>query len=165
MHEATLCIPVKEGPILEVLMGETIGGMRPGTINFSGGKVNSAEMLDSPEVRRKKCASRELYEEIAVRVAAEDWQEVADLTFRWPKKMPWDQRVFVYMSRTWSGTPTASSELRPIWVPVNAIQYEKMWPADKLWLPHVLAGKYVTGSFVYDRSKSLIAHEIRPRPL
>lgn len=148
---------VKETEPPQVLLGLVKRSRFQGNIyNFPGGKHNPPETLPA-------CASRELYEETGLRVAAEDWSEVGDLTFRWPKAFAWDQHIMVYLSKTWSGQAQESDELTPSWFPVTELPLKSMWPADKLWVPRVLEGKYVTATFVYDSTKALIAHDVRQR--
>ena len=43
-----------------------------------------------------------------------------------------------------------TEEAVPLWVPLEAIPYDRMWEDDIHWLPLVLDGKSILGKFVFD---------------
>ena len=72
--------------------------------------------------------------------------------------------VHVFISVTWTGTLMASSEMRSLhWFKVDQLPYNKMWPADKIWLPEVFKGRTFKASFWYsaDGRELVASPEIR----
>jgi hypothetical protein len=52
--------------------------------------------------------------------------------------------------------PSESDEMRPQWFAFENIPYTKMWADDILWLPHVLAGKNISGQFDFAGDETTI---------
>jgi len=48
----------------------------------------------------------------------------------------------------------------PEWFDIDKIPYEKMWVDDMHWLPHVLAGKFVNATFVFDDKENILEQEV-----
>jgi hypothetical protein len=46
--------------------------------------------------------------------------------------------------------------MRPQWFAFENIPYTKMWADDILWLPHVLAGKNISGQFDFAGDETTI---------
>ena len=122
-------------------------GHGAGRINAPGGKVE-------PDETPLQCAVRETQEEIGVRVVAAT--RMAELKFVEQADEQWLGHVF--LASQYEGAPTETSEATPLSFPVNAIPYDQMWEDDRLWLPHVLAGRFVRGAFLFEAG-ALIAHE------
>ncbi len=156
MMQATLCLLLRDLPEKQVLMGFKKTNLGKGYYNFPGGKKKSSDRSI------EACASRECHEEMGMRIAQEALIKKGELTFRWPKQLSdWDQVVHVYVARKWSGEPAETEEMRPLWVPVASMPYEKMWAADRLWVPYVLEGRHIIGSFSYNKDKELIQKQVR----
>lgn len=67
----------------------------------------------------------------------------------------------MYLTNAFAGEPSESEEMKPQWFAVDAIPYDKMWADDRIWLPHVLAGKRVDGAFHFSRDENtLLTHEL-----
>jgi len=64
--------------------------------------------------------------------------------------------VHIFYTQQYSGTPEETEEMRPQWFTVEDIPYADMWPDDQYWLPQVLAGKYVTGSFLFGEGDAIL---------
>ena len=123
-------------------------GLGAGRINAPGGKVEAGE---SPWA----CAVRETREEIGVTVRQADL--MAELRFVERVDQQWYGYAFV--ASDYDGVPTETIEATPRWFTVDAIPYDEMWKDDRLWLPHVLAGRFVKASFLFESSAAL-AHEL-----
>lgn len=136
MQTATLCYPV-EGD--EVLLIEKRRGIGAGLINGPGGKIEPGE---TP----RECARREVHEEVGL--------SVDSLTDAGAVEFYLDDEpvMFVHLFRTteFSGTPRESPEARPRWFPVDDLPLDRMWEDDRLWLPDLLAGERVRGTFWFE---------------
>lgn len=151
---ATLCFLVeteKDKP-KRICLAMKKRGFGTGKWNGAGGKLQENE---TPEL----AAQRETFEEIGVQPEA--LAKVATLTFIFPYKPTWGQIIHVYLSTKWVGEPTESEEMKPEWFDIESIPYDKMWTDDEIWLPHVLNGKTLEGSFSFAEDESVLEHTIK----
>lgn len=145
--------PDRVGTLMFIRDGERLllirkkRGHGRGRINAPGGKVEAGE---SPW----RCAVRETEEEVGVQVA--EAVPMAELKFVDQAEEQWLGHVF--LASSYKGVPFATKEATPLWFPVHAIPYDEMWEDDRLWLPHVLSGRFVRGAFLFDAG-ALVAHE------
>jgi hypothetical protein len=51
--------------------------------------------------------------------------------------------------------------MKPRWFVKNKLPFDKMWPDDPLWLPHVLNGKFVDASFVFGKKDCILDYKIK----
>ncbi len=149
MRHATLCI-VRNGG--KILLGMKKKGFGSGKFNGFGGKVEQNETVESAAVR-------ELREESGL--TANVVRKHAELTFKFPHKEEWNQVVHVYVADSWTGSLVESDEMAPEWFDEANIPYQKMWVDDEHWLPHVLAGKFVTATFVFSPDESILEKDVR----
>ncbi len=120
-----------------VLLAMKKRGVGVGKWNGVGGKVEAGETIEQAMIR-------ECQEEIGVTPLA--YRQVAEFDFDFPGD-GYQAYVYVYLAKSWVGEPTESEEMSPQWfTPVN-IPYEQMWSDDKLWLPRILNGELLKGSF------------------
>ena len=42
-----------------------------------------------------------------------------------------------------------------MWVDLNAIPFDEMWEDDRLWLPHLVAGRRFSGYWIFDGDRML----------
>ena len=49
-----------------------------------------------------------------------------------------------------AGEPTETDEAVPLWAPLDALPFDRMWADDRLWLPHLVEGRRFRGRFVFD---------------
>lgn len=143
--EATLLFVVRGG---EILLIEKKRGHGAGKVNGPGGKIDPGE---TP----LQCAVRETEEELYISVR--DARKVAELWFRmsdYPGIL-----CHVFLGSDFTGEPTETEEAVPLWVPVNAIPYARMWEDDIHWLPLVLGGEALLGKFVFEGEK-MVSKEI-----
>ena len=66
----------------------------------------------------------------------------------------------LYTASEWEGEPKESEEMKPQWVGVNEIPYDKMFVDDKYWLPLVLEGKKLDVFFEFDEDWNVISKRI-----
>jgi 8-oxo-dGTP diphosphatase len=132
----------------EILLIEKKRGHGAGKVNGPGGKIDAGE---SP----LECAVRETEEELHISVR--DARKVGELWFQmsdYPSIL-----CHVFLASDFTGTPTETDEAVPLWVPLDAIPYGRMWDDDIHWLPLVLQGKSLLGKFVFE-GESMESKEI-----
>jgi 8-oxo-dGTP diphosphatase len=142
MREVTLCLPVLGWPARAVLLGLKKRGFGRGKYVGFGGKIEDGEIAAT-------AAARELQEETGLSVAAEALDYVATLSFLFPARPDWDHLVHVYLAQAWQGTPAESAEVDPAWFAVDRLPLGQMWDDASYWLPQVLAGRRLRGTFIY----------------
>ncbi len=126
----------------KILLAMKKRGFGQGRWNGVGGKVETNESLEQAVVR-------ECQEEIGVtplsyeKVAVMDYEEIHE----GERKV---LEVNVYLCLAWNNEPQETEEMRPVWFLESDIPYQSMWPADKYWLPLILAGKKLRGQFTLD---------------
>jgi 8-oxo-dGTP diphosphatase len=120
-------------------------GQGSGKMNVPGGKIKNGESADSAAVR-------ETIEETGIEPLG--IREAGKLEFTFPESDAWDNTCTVFECHSFRGTLIPESdECRALWVPRHNIPIDKMWDADRLWLPHLLAGKPFHRSYVFDRNE------------
>jgi 8-oxo-dGTP diphosphatase len=120
----------------EVLLGYKKSGFGTGRWVGLGGHVEPGE-------KPAAAAAREVAEESALRVSADDLEHRAAITFRFPARPAWDMSVDVYVTSVFEGEAAESDEIAPRWFPESALPYDGMWDDGRYWLPRVLAGQHI----------------------
>ncbi len=137
--------------VSEVCLAMKKRGFGAGRWNGVGGKVEVGEGVED-------AARREAHEEIGV--VLEHLEKVAELTFIFPSNQGLNQYVHVYTCQEWKGEPSESEEMRPAWYAVDTIPFAEMWPDDIFWLPQVLDGKRVRGSFTFGEGDVILENVV-----
>ncbi len=145
-------MPIKQnlGIILDndkILLGMKKRGFGEGWYNGLGGKVKDLETIE-------QALERECLEEAGISIR--EYQKRGEIQFHFPDK---DIEVSVYAITTYNGTPKESEEMKWEWFPISEIPYNKMWPADRHWLPVFLEGKRFSGEVTFDANKRVISYE------
>jgi 8-oxo-dGTP diphosphatase len=130
----------------EILLIHKKRGLGHGKVNGPGGRLEDGE---APV----EAAIRETEEEVGLTLR--DPAERAMLQFRFTDG--YCLEVFVFVARSWQGVLVETDEADPFWQPIETIPYGKMWADDKVWLPHVLADRYVVGRFMFDGDTMLFS--------
>jgi 8-oxo-dGTP diphosphatase len=147
MLQTTLCFLIRGD---EVLLGMKKRSFGMGKWNGIGGKVLEGEDVMAAAVR-------EIKEEIGVVVTEKDLKLVGALSFNFSDNHDWAQHCNVFLVSRWEGEPIESEEMRPRWYSRNALPFGDMWVDDPHWLPLVLAGKRIKGTFLFeDKGGSMI---------
>lgn len=90
-------------------------------------------------------------------------EQVGTVYFLFPHKKNspgYNQRCYVFVSSDYSGTPIETKDIKPEWYPIDQLPVEFMWPDNLLWVPQVLAGQNVNGTFVYDENNKIADYRI-----
>lgn len=148
--QATVCFLRRNNEVLLARKTKKIGA---GCWNGYGGGIESGE---NPE----QAALRELAEETrndqesagGITARIEDLQKVAVVDFHNTKA---DGTIFVccvhfYFVFAWKGEAEETDEMaEPTWFDVNHLPFDEMMPADREFVPLLLAGKKVRGTVWY----------------
>ncbi|HTM68115.1 MAG TPA: 8-oxo-dGTP diphosphatase [Candidatus Binatia bacterium] len=143
----TLCLVTDGG---RVLLGMKKRGFGAGRWNGFGGKVEAGETIEA-------AARRELREESGIEVPS--LAGIGTLTFAFEED-PTVMEVHVFRADAFTGDPVETEEMRPQWFAFADIPFDAMWPDDRFWLPHALAGRRVRGHFVFEGENTIISHEL-----
>jgi 8-oxo-dGTP diphosphatase len=147
--QATLCFVITDNPQPQILLGFKKRGFGQGKYDGFGGKVLQGEEILA-------AALRELREESGIIVDPLDLSSFGVITFHFPDKPVWDQKVHVFLAEKWSGTPVESEEMRPAWFPLSQIPYDQMWDDSHLWLPYILSRKAIQASFYMNNDNETV---------
>lgn len=148
MKQATNCILI--APDGKILLSMKKRGFGFGKWNGAGGKVHEGETVI-------ETAIREIKEEIGVSVEESDLVKVAEIEYA-NDDPDWGSFVHVFITRKWQGEPSESEEMRPKWFGVNEIPYSQAWDDLVVWLPRVLNGEKLKGTFIYKSDGEHLDH-------
>jgi len=138
---ATLMFVIRDG---QVLLIHKKRGFGKGKINGPGGKLETGE---TP----RECAIRETQEELCI--TPEGVKFVGELRFQFTDRN--SIHGYVFTATDYSGTPTETEEANPIWCPINALPFERMWEDDHTWFPYMLEGRHFSGRYIFDDDRML----------
>ena len=145
MKIATLVFLVKDG---KALLAEKKRGFGAGFLNGYGGKAN----LEDQTI--EDAARRELREEAAVEAMA--LEKTAVIEFFEEGKPLFECHVF--FCREWAGEPRETEEMAaPQAYELDRLPFDRMWRADKAWLPMVFSGQKIRAKAYY--GKGMAVHE------
>lgn len=133
---ATLMFIIRDG---QVLLIEKKTGLGAGKINGPGGKIEPGETPLQAIVR-------ETQEELMI--VPHRPRKIGELWFAM-SECP-DIQCHVFRSDSFTGTPTETAEAAPVWTPLNAIPYDRMWQDDRHWMPLLIEETPFHGKFVFD---------------
>jgi 8-oxo-dGTP diphosphatase len=142
---ATLLFVI-EGP--RILLIEKKRGLGAGKVNAPGGRIEPGESAI-------EAAVRELREELGV--GARDVVEHGELSFQFADG--YGLHCHVFRAELCEGEPIETDEATPLWTPLDAIPFQRMWADDALWLPLLIAGKSFRGRFIFDGDR-MLDHEL-----
>lgn len=142
MYTTTVCFLLRGAAPQEVLLGYKKRGFGAGKITGIGGRVETGETILA-------AACRELAEEIGVAVDEPHLQAMGAVTFYFPQRHTWNQRVHIFVVTEWRGEPRESEEIRPVWHSIDALPIARMWDDSRYWLPQVLAGQPIQAQITF----------------
>jgi 8-oxo-dGTP diphosphatase len=136
VERATLLFIRKNGKLLLINKKRGLGA---GKINGPGGRLE-------PRETPRQAAIREVREEL--RVTPTGIRKAGELLFQFANGH--SIHGYVFTATGIEGKPRETTEAKPKWFSVNEIPYGKMWADDRIWVPHMLAGRKFTGRFLFD---------------
>ena len=139
---------VLEAEANRILLIEKKRGLGAGKVNAPGGRI---EPNESPI----DCAARELQEELCV--TATGLVEHGELSFHFLDG--YMLHCHVFRADQCLGEPTETDEAAPLWTPLDAIPFARMWADDALWLPILIAGDTFHGRFIFDGDR-MVDHDL-----
>jgi 8-oxo-dGTP diphosphatase len=149
-----VCYIRDNGRVLLQLRAE--GRFGGGWWNAPGGKLDDGESFEA-------AAIREVYEETGLVVR--DLEDRGALTFYFGEEVDPEIDMRVFTTRAFEGEARGNEEGEVRWWDEAALPYDNMWADDAIWLPHVLAGKRVEGSFrLSSDHRTLLEHDLRVSP-
>lgn len=137
--------PVQRATLLFVhtggrlLMIEKKRGLGAGKINGPGGRIEPGETA-------LQAAIREVEEEVCVTPTGV--AECGLLRFQFADGFSIEGTVFTATGFT--GEPRETPEAVPLWIAPADLPYDRMWADDRVWMPHMLAGRRFSGRFLFD---------------
>lgn len=146
---ATLLFVVRDGRILLIRKKRGLGA---GKINGPGGKIDPGETAAAAAVR-------EVEEELCVTPLGVS--ERGELWFQFADGLALHVRVF--RADDCAGEAQETDEAVPLWTPVDALPFEEMWADDRVWLPHLLAGRRFTLRAIFD-DDAMLDHALELHP-
>ena len=144
-QRASLLFVIHAGQILLIHKKRGLGA---GNINGPGGRLEPGETAHA-------AAIREVQEELCI--TPDGVRECGALFFQFVDGL--SIHCTVFRADAYTGTPTETDEAIPLWAPLDAIPYARMWADDAHWLPLLLAGRHFTGYFIFD-GPSMLDHRI-----
>jgi 8-oxo-dGTP diphosphatase len=141
VERATLLFARQEGRILLIHKKRGLGA---GKINGPGGRIDPGE---TP----RRCAVREVREEL--HVTPTGVRQAGELRFQFTDG--YSIHGYVFTATGIQGEPEETDEAKPLWVSEKEIPYGQMWMDDRIWIPHLLAGRKFVAKFLFDNDTML----------
>ncbi len=135
-EQAVICYIRSEKQILLINKKTGLGA---GKVNAPGGRIEPGEMP-------AEAAIRECQEEVGLTPINPEM--MGDLFFIF--KNGHSIRGFAFTAESYEGEMVETDEAEPFWADEERLPYDKMWADDAVWLPEVLAGKKISGKFIFD---------------
>lgn len=153
LHTAVMLLK-KDG---KVLLGLKKRGFGMGKLTSVGGKQEKDESIN-------ETAIRETFEEIGVKVT--EMEHMADIVFDnlHYKGKPERDMMHVFVATKWQGEPQESDEIKPEWVKISEMPYQRMWGDNEHWLPEVLRGNKVEAWFYYNEKNEFTDFWVKKLP-
>ena len=121
--------------------------------NGFGGSVEKGERIEEAAIREVKEESRLIPLKL-------EKKGFINFHFKGEKKKP---QVHLFLVKDYKGKERETAEMKPKWFDLDKIPYNKMWPADKIWMPKVLKGEEVYGDVFFKDLKTLVSYKLREK--
>ena len=151
MITATICEIINDGRLL--LQRKAAGRFGEGKWNGPGGKLKPGESPVDGVIR-------EVLEETGLTI--QDPVLLGNIDFYFGEKTMPDWTTYVFRVTEFTGELVSNDEGELWWFDFNDIPYDDMWEDDIHWLPYLLEGKKVIGTFWFDEGgNKLFRHELK----
>ncbi|KKU93951.1 MAG: NUDIX hydrolase [Candidatus Jorgensenbacteria bacterium GW2011_GWA1_48_13] len=141
MEISTICFPVRDS---RVFLSNKKRGFGKGYLNGYGGKKKPGDTTV------ENTAVREMNEEGGVTTSPEGLEKVAVIDF-----FEGDTHLFecyIFFCRNWRGEFRETEEMAaPEPYDIGNPPYDRMWAADRDWLPLVFSGQKIRGRYYYNQ--------------
>jgi 8-oxo-dGTP pyrophosphatase MutT (NUDIX family) len=151
---ATLCFPVSNTHVLLGVKMKKIGAERR---NGWGGGIDPGETAI-------ECIMREVYEEGRVKALPRDFEKVAVVDFENHTSGGdiFVCRVHTYLLHRWDGEFQTTAEMTdPQWFEKQNLPLDEMMPADRIWVPPLMAGKKLYAQAKYGPFQKTLLGEVK----
>ncbi len=153
MKIATIIFPVRGNSVFLANKKQRFGA---GFLNGYGGRQEPTDLTI------EDTAVRELQEESGIIAEKRDLEKVAIIDF-----FEVDNQIFechVFFCRAWTGEFVETEEMAyPEAYPIDELPFDRMWHADRTWLPTVFLGKKIRARSYYDEGmKTQVRFEEEP---
>lgn len=139
--------------LLQLRRDDLFGG---GLWNGPGGHVEEDE---SPA----QAAVREVREETGLTI--HDLRDHGALTFYFGDEAEPTYIVHIFSSERFTGQVQANDEGQLEWFSEERIPFDQMFPDDRHWVPHLLAGRRFEGTFrLSEDLMQIVSHELQVKP-
>jgi ADP-ribose pyrophosphatase YjhB (NUDIX family) len=150
MRQLTTLAIIEDGD--RALLAMKKRGFGEGWWNGYGGKVDDDETVEEAMVR-------ELREESGLIAKKFGQRAVLEFFFTGTDK---EVEMHVYEVTEYEGELIETDEMAPRWFKKDEIPYDKMWPADRNWMPLFFEGKDFYGSATFDgETKAFIKSDFK----
>jgi len=129
----------KTGKPIKVCLAMKKRGFGVGMWNGSGGKPQEVESVSQASIR-------EVEEELGVKVI--QMAKYAEIDFILQKEETL-VKMHAFLVTDWQGELQETEEMKPEWFDIENIPYDKMWQADRQWLPLIFSGKKIKACYTY----------------
>jgi 8-oxo-dGTP pyrophosphatase MutT (NUDIX family) len=139
MKISTIVFPVQDN---QIFLANKKRGFGAGFLNGYGGKKQPEDKtVDDTAVR-------ELREEAGIE--AKELEKVAVIEFFEEESPVFECHIF--FCRSWTGEFKETEEMAfPQAYDISNVPYDKMWDADRVWLPLVCAGQKIKAVSIYNK--------------
>ncbi|HEX6257897.1 MAG TPA: 8-oxo-dGTP diphosphatase [Candidatus Saccharimonadales bacterium] len=137
----------------QILLAMKKRGFGMGKWHGMGGKIELGETI-------QQAAIRECQEEIGVTPLKLIPAAEHDFAMEDPQTGPWHIYMYVYVCEEWEGEPAETDEMAPKWFNEEDIPYDLMWQDNPFWLPQVLEGAKVHGTYRFDIYNDMLEHTV-----
>jgi 8-oxo-dGTP pyrophosphatase MutT (NUDIX family) len=141
MKISTICFPVRDG---KIFLANKKRGFGAGFLNGYGGKRNSEDLTI------EDTAVREMEEEGGIVASPGGLEKVAVINF-----FEEDVQIFechVFFCRDWQGEFSETEEMSaPQPYDILNPPFDRMWNADRVWLPLVCSGQKIQAISKYNK--------------
>ena len=137
----------------KILLALKKRGFGMGKMMGVGGKQEAGEAIE-------QTAIREVEEEIGVRITKLERMATVIFDDLWYKGAPEKTPMYVFVATEWEGEPRESDEVKPEWVALSDIPYEKMWYDAQVYLPRIIRGEKFEAYFRYDERNECVEERV-----
>ncbi len=146
VQRATLMFVIRDGQVLLILKKRGLGA---GKVNGPGGRIDPGE---TPEA----CAIREVQEELLVTPTGVTY--AGELLFQFADGF--SLQGYVFRADGCEGEAQETNEAVPLWTPLDAVPFDRMWSDDRVWFPYLLERRPFTGRFLFD-GDAMLGYELK----